>query len=277
MEETKLFRIGDVAKMYHISVGSLRHYEKAGLLTPEYVDESSGYRYYSARQLEVLNTIRYLRALDLPLEQIAEFLQNREIDVIEEKLRQQKETVIQKQKELAIIERKIENRLRQIQDARTSELNVIRLVQSPSCRIVWMQDSLKLKTYLDLEGAIRKLEGQQKESLVFLGKVGVGISRENLEARQFGRYDLVFLVLDDEDVYEGNVEEVPQENCVSIRFRGSHNEAAEQYQKLTKFIREQGMEITGFSREITMIDNGITSDPEKFVTEIRIPVQKMSK
>ncbi|UYI84670.1 MAG: hypothetical protein OGM61_00970 [Clostridiales bacterium] len=27
-----------------------------------------------------------------------------------------------------------------------------------------------------------------------------------------------------------------------------------------------------FSREITMIDYGLTSDPEKFVTEIRIPV-----
>ncbi|MEI3161412.1 MAG: hypothetical protein V8S57_06575 [Oscillospiraceae bacterium] len=28
-----------------------------------------------------------------------------------------------------------------------------------------------------------------------------------------------------------------------------------------------------FSREITMIDYGLTSDPEKFVTEIRIPVR----
>ena len=32
--------------------------------------------------------------------------------------------------------------------------------------------------------------------------------------------------------------------------------------------------ITGFSQEITMIDDGITSDPEKFVTEIRIPVDE---
>lgn len=34
----KLFQIGDVAKMFHISVGSLRHYEKEGLLQPEYID-----------------------------------------------------------------------------------------------------------------------------------------------------------------------------------------------------------------------------------------------
>lgn len=28
-------------------------------------------------------------------------------------------------------------------------------------------------------------------------------------------------------------------------------------------------------REITLIDNGLTDDPEKFVTEIRIPVQRI--
>ena len=32
--------------------------------------------------------------------------------------------------------------------------------------------------------------------------------------------------------------------------------------------------MTGFSMEITLIDNGLTSDPEKFVTEIQIPVEK---
>ena len=33
------------------------------------------------------------------------------------------------------------------------------------------------------------------------------------------------------------------------------------------------MQITGASREITMIDNGITDDPDKFITEIHIPVK----
>ena len=86
MEDKKLFWISDVAKMFHVSAGTLRHYEQAGLLAPEYTDPDTGYRYYGIRQFEVLNTIRYLRVLDLPLSQIAEFLQNRDTDVIEEKL-----------------------------------------------------------------------------------------------------------------------------------------------------------------------------------------------
>ena len=38
-----------------------------------------------------------------------------------------------------------------------------------------------------------------------LGKVGVGISGENLKSAEFGHYDLVFLVLEEDDVYEGRV------------------------------------------------------------------------
>lgn len=46
---------------------------------------------------EVLNTIRYLRALDMPLTEIEDFLKNRDISKIEEKLVQQKKIVLEKQ------------------------------------------------------------------------------------------------------------------------------------------------------------------------------------
>lgn len=111
MDKEKLFSIGDVAKLFHLSVSSLRHYEDVGLLTPEYIDPDSGYRYYGARQFEVLNSIRYLRALDMPLLEIADFLSNREIERMEEKLQSQRRAVVEKQEELKRIERKINNRL----------------------------------------------------------------------------------------------------------------------------------------------------------------------
>lgn len=272
MENKKLFQIGDVAKMFHISVGSLRRYEQAGLLKPEYTDPETGYRYYSARQFEVLNTIRYLRVLDMPLGQIGEFLGNRDIDVIDAKLLNQKKLIEKKRRELETIERKIDHRLQHLRDARTSELNVIHLKKFPPYRTVWMKDSLRLKSYLDLEYAIRRLEENQRESLVFLGKVGVGISKDNLLAGKFGEYDQVFLLLDDEDSYEGKVEQHQEELCVSIYFCGSHSEAEIYYHKLMKYIDEHKMQVAGSSKEITMIDNGITDDPDKFVTEIRIPV-----
>ena len=57
-----------------------------------------------------------------------------------------------------------------------------------------------------------------------------------------------------------------------LRFRGSHADAPEQYARLLAYIETHRMRITGFSREITLIDYGITNDTDKFVTEICIPV-----
>lgn len=273
MEPIKLFSIGDVAKLFHLSVSSLRHYEAAGLLQPEWVDPQTGYRYYSTRQFEVLNTIRYLRALDMPLPEIADFLRDRDVGRMEEKLRLQRETVIRKQQELRRIERKIENRLQQLHTAQTCPLDTVELVEAAACRIVWMESSMKIEGYLDMETWIRKLDSSDAEAVVFLGKVGVSLSGEHLRQGRYTPYDGIFLVLDEEDNYNGKVQQLPQALCVRIRFRGSHAQAPEQYEKLTAYIAAHQMEVAGFSREITMIDYGLTNDLQKFVTEISIPVR----
>ena len=273
MKPIKLFSIGDVAKLFHLSVSSLRHYEAAGLLQPEWVDPQTGYRYYSTRQFEVLNTIRYLRALDMPLPEIADFLRDRDVGRMEEKLRLQRETVIRKQQELRRIERKIENRLQQLHTAQTCPLDTVELVEAAACRIVWMESSMKIEGYLGMETWIRKLDSSDVEAVVFLGKVGVSLSGEHLRQGKYSPCDRIFLVLDEEDNYNGEVQQLPQALCVRIRFRGSHAQVPEQYEKLTAYIAAHQMEVAGFSREITMIDYGLTNDLQKFVTEISIPVR----
>ena len=273
MDRKNLFPIGEVSKLFHISVSSLRHYENIGLLTPEYISPDSGYRYYGTEQFEVLNTIRYLRALDMPLSEIEDFLKNRDIGRIEEKLRQQKQAVLQKQEALKRVERKIDHRLRWLVDAREVPLDTVSLVQLPSSRIVWVEDALKIDGSADMEAPIRKLDQSDAEAVVFLGKVGLGISVEHLRAGRTEQYDGIFLVLDQEDVYTGETLTLPETLCVRLRFRGSHREAHGQYGKLLGYIQKHQMEIVGFSRETTLIDYGVTNDPEEFVTEICIPVK----
>lgn len=273
MERKNLFPIGEVSKLFHISVSSLRHYENIGMLTPEYISPDSGYRYYGTEQFEVLNTIRYLRALDMPLAEIEDFLKNKDIGRIEEKLRQQKQAVLKKQQELKRIERKIDHRLNWLLDAQNTPLDTVSLIQLPPSRIVWVDNPPKIDGSADMEAPIRKLDQSDAEAVVFLGKVGLGISAEHLQKAETAQYDGIFLILDQEDIYTGETFELPETFCVRLRFRGSHTEAHAQYHKLLDYIRKHQMQIVGFSREITLIDYGITNDTEKFVTEICIPVR----
>lgn len=273
MNKKNFFPIGEVSKMFHISVSSLRHYENVGLLTPEYISSDSNYRYYGMEQFEVLNTIRYLRALDMPLKEIEDFLKNKDISCIEEKLKQQKQVVLEKKQELQRIEQKINHRLNWLLDAKSTPLDTISLIKLPACRIVWVNDNLKINDSPDMEAPIRKLDKSEAEAVIFLGKVGLGISSNHLNLGQIEHYDGIFLVLDQEDIYTKEILNVPETLCVRLRFKGSHKEAPMQYQKLLNYIKNNQMQIVGFSREITLIDKGITNDIEKFVTEICIPVK----
>ena len=270
----QLYSIGEIAKIFHLSVSSLRHYEVLGLVTPEYVDPATGYRYYSVRQFEPLNTIRYLRAMDMPLSEIADFLQNRDVETIEEKLRAQKAAVVQKQKELRRIEHKLDARLTQLKEVRHSPLGEITLVSSPALRLFQVEAAVTAQNYSDLELSTSRLAAAQAEALVFLGKVGFSISAEHLNSGAFEQYDSEFLVLDEADRFAGSVIELPASLCVRVRFRGHHTEAPAQYRRLMRFLSESGYAVAGFSREITVIDYGFTNDTEKFITEITIPLKK---
>lgn len=272
MDKKSLFSIGQVSKLFHISISILRYYDKIGLVQPEYTDPETGYRYYSTRQFECINTIRYLRVLDMPLEQIALFLKSRNIDCMQELLEKQKEEVIRRQQELKIIQKKIENRLNQLLDALSSELGVIALIRTSSRRLASLRTDLTPKSYLDLEVFIRELEQQEENSVTFLGKVGVGLSADSLLKGRFQPYEMVFILLDEEDSFRGETVVLPAEDCVTIRFQGGHSQAPEYYGKLMEYIRKNDYKVCGFSREITMIDDGLTSDASQFVTEIQIPV-----
>lgn len=276
MDHKGLFRIGEVSKLFHVSISILRHYDKIGLLKPEYTDSETGYRYYSTRQFECLNTIRYLRALDMPLEKISLFLQNRNIDAIHDLLCEQQEEVKRRQQELRIIERKIENRLLQLDDAVSSRLDVITKDRKPARKIAAIRKELSPSNYLDLEYSIRELEQSEDSTATFLGKVGVGITKSNLEQHIYRPYDLVFIILDQEDQFKGDTISLPEETCLSIRFQGGHERAPQYYEKLMTYIEEKKFTIRGFSKEITMIDYGLTDDVSKFVTEIQIPVCNLS-
>lgn len=268
----KLFQIGEMAKLFHLSVSSIRHYEEIGLILPEYVDPDTGYRYYSTRQFEAFNGVRYLRALGMPLGEIRDVFQNRGVGNMEEKLRRQKQAVVEKQQELKRIERKIDNRLRQLEEARTSPLDEIRQGILPAGRMVVLHRPMTIHGSEDMEEPVSALTSGLGEPVAFLGKIGLLITPERLRAGAFEGYDGIFLLPDPEDRVKGNMTEVPASPCVFVRYRGHHADAKQRYWRLLSYIRERGLTISGPSREITLIDYGITDDPEEFVTEICIPV-----
>lgn len=69
-----MFRIGDFSRLARVTIRTLHHYDEAGLLQPAHVDEQTGYRYYTAAQIETLQRILLLKDLGFSLDDIKELL-----------------------------------------------------------------------------------------------------------------------------------------------------------------------------------------------------------
>jgi DNA-binding transcriptional MerR regulator len=69
------YTVHEVAKLSGVTIKTLYHYQKIGLLLPEKIADN-GYRYYGDDQLERLQQILFYRELDFSLEQIKNALEN---------------------------------------------------------------------------------------------------------------------------------------------------------------------------------------------------------
>ena len=273
VDRQELFTIGEIGKLFHMNIRTLRYYDAAGLLKPEKTDPDTGYRYYSTKQFERLNTIKYLRALDMPIERIIRFFENKDTDTLMELLKEQQEEIRLHRERLDRIARKLERRISQLNDALDSRLDEIRAVHLPRRQIAFLRREIPLEE--DLEYPLRELERRNDlNAVMFLGKVGVSVSREQLLRRQFDGFSEIFVVLEQEDGYEGAEEFLEENDYLLIRYSGTHKDAGTYYEKLLAYMKEHRLDCCGDSVEITLIDSGFTNDTEKYITELQIPVKK---
>ena len=112
-----LFSIGEVSKQQNISRQALIFYDKIGLFCPAYTDPDNGYRYYSASQLDYLDTICILKKIGFSLDEIKAHMQNYTIDHSILALRKQLAAIERQIEELQMIKSRVEHRCSTLEHA----------------------------------------------------------------------------------------------------------------------------------------------------------------
>lgn len=68
-----MIKIGEFAKLFDVTVKTVRYYEEVGLLMPAYVDIYTGYRYFNEENIDRMNEILSLKDLGFSLDEIKKF------------------------------------------------------------------------------------------------------------------------------------------------------------------------------------------------------------
>jgi len=73
------YTVGEVAKLAHVSVRTLHHYDELGLLVPSERSEA-GYRHYTDEDLDRLQTVLFFKELGFTLEEIRDLVDDPAFD-----------------------------------------------------------------------------------------------------------------------------------------------------------------------------------------------------
>ena len=181
MEEKRerLYRASEFAAVAGVTVRTLHHYDRAGLLRPT-ARTGAGYRLYGAREFARLQQILTLKFIGLPLEEIGRLLGRRALD-LGETLRLQREALTEKRRQLDMALRAVEEAERVASGGGAPDWEAFRKI----VEVITMQhDTEWMKKYYTEEqladlarrGTPEVLERGQREWQKLLGEVETAVA-----------------------------------------------------------------------------------------------------
>lgn len=270
------FKIGEVSKILNIPIDTLRYYDKIRLVAP-HKRGMNNYRYYDLEQFDLLITIRMLRAMEVPIKQIAAFLAEDNLDDFKKWLLNQQGEIKQQITYLENLSVKLELLKKKLE--RFEDTNIIELVQMQPCWVL-LTDSIMESDDPELGSNIRNmihnLDGD-KEWLSFCHAISI-VSKENLNAGMYHTYLnngilSPFPVKTDTGIFQRLEPCYCAKKYVVIEQDGYKGPGGigQEYEEMKAFINKRGLQIAGNSLEINLYNQY-----DKHYIEINIPVAERS-
>ena len=268
----KYYRIGEISRLYKISTDILRYYDKIGLMSPDFIGEN-GYRYYSKKQIWKLNNIRNLRNIGVGLEDIKEFLDERNINSANDIIEFQLEKVEDKIKKLIELKEELTSKLENIEFFKTfKDFNKPVLKFIPKRKFLRSKGNFKQDWEIDFELKILNEKTEYDNDFILTNnEIGATLSKENFFKGEYLTFSESFIIND----VKGEI--IPEGYFLTIVFKGKYDESYKYYNILKKYIEKKGLVVTGDIHEIYHIEIHITENEDEFITEIQIPVAEQQK
>ncbi|CCX37978.1 transcriptional regulator MerR family [Clostridium sp. CAG:1013] len=263
------FSIGELSKYQNISKQTLIFYDKTGLFRPAYVDPNNGYRYYSASQLDQLDTILILKKCGLSLQSIKELLQDYTTGSSLKVLRRQVEVLDWELEELHLIRSRLFQRCAQLEKASLSkeEAGTPRVEEIPA-QYLLTRPVEPPYTLREISIATKQCFAQSfQEGLPIFFQSGVIVPYQRILAKNYTAASFVFLPIEAADTTE-DIHRLPAGKCATVYHRGDYLSIGSSYEKLLKFCKENNLEILSDSYEFCVNDYITTGDESEYLTKI---------
>lgn len=275
MRYKQKLKIGEFSQVMQVTVKTLRHYERKGLLMPDEVDEWTGYRYYTIDQMQRLNNIRDLQRLGFSLDEIKELYEDDSHDP----------SLLQLTSKI----KETEQQLRMLIDRQTKLLN-----WRNSIKEIRSMENISIQSLPEIIVASHRevIPTYQHIGEMCCEVIGPEMQRLGCKCPPPGycftiEHNKEYTPIDIDLEYCEQVEEMGKDTSI-IQFKrleavptaicmkhfGPYDRFYESYTALFKYIEEQGYEIIDKPRCCYIDGIWNQEDPEKWLSIIQMPVEK---
>lgn len=273
MEKGKhYFSIGEVSKLFNLSVQALRHYDQLDIVKPSYVNEENGYRYYSLDQFVVLDFLKICKASQVPLKEIKEILaQPLTTEHTKQLLLTQERLLAEKIERLSMVRESIARKRGDIEYWQQRKPGSITAVTFPERPILFKRVTLSSEMAFDL--MYRELMNSFDTIPSFLSlQTGIASSRQAWLERGQCEVIKMFVTAAQEAPAGYEADTIPAGTYLSLTIEDSYREYIKYYDQLRQYVEKHGIETIGEIYEVYVISLPTNEHMDHTLWELQVRI-----
>ena len=275
-EKENYMTAGELASLYGIPKQTLLYYDKQELLVPAFINQN-GYRYYSVSQYLVLEIILNMRKLNIPIQDIKQYLYNRSMENFENILREKEAECNKIIEETLKIKSSLELSLKTIEKIKKTRLEEIQLTFQKE-KILFISEGLTDDMSVHERIKILSRHNQTAFSKKHFKEFTTGwiINKNEFFAERFNK-TLQYFTPVSHTFSKKHCFIRPEGLYLIIRFEGTYYEKAPSiYRKVLDFIQCNRLEIISNIYVFPLKNHWITEDTTTYINQISFQVEYTS-
>ncbi len=271
-----MFSAGELAKMQKISKQTLLYYDKIGLFNPSYTDPDNGYRYYSAEQLDYLDTILIMKKIGFSLNEIKKYMKSYTTENSIAFFHNQLSVIEKKIQELSLIQNRLEHRCQQVEQIYSKQASEP-IIAMTDCTYILYHEVSHPYGMKEISIATKKCYAQAlNHNFPIFFECGVSVPLERILSGRYVEAKTAFVTTENVPSVS-NIIMLPKGLTASIYHFGNYYDIDSSYIKLMRFCRQKNLKIISSSYEFCINDYITSRYQEEFITKIMFYVEEVSE
>lgn len=270
-QSEKLFTAGQFAKMHGINKRTLMYYDDIGLLSPVKRGNNS-YRYYSYMQSQTLEILLSLREIDVSIEEIKQYMNNRSPEALVNLLTEKTNQIDEKIKKLADLQTMLLNKKETVQRYSQIVYDTIEIIECPEAYFYLSRFIRDVSANEELE-IIMEHSAECHTHRFYNHTFGTMLPSSAILNKDFSGYEYYFTKVNAINRDLKNIHIRPAGSYIRMFHKGNWDTYHHAYKNIITFLEENQLSITGYAYEEGVIDEMSISSMDDFVAEILIQVK----